>query len=202
MKNRPLFYVGEEFEEQVVTPNILLRGRPSSVLEQYIEQLEANEKLMRQLLFIRRSKGQLRKHWIGEYLRALEERQRKHTHKEITIPVVGAVVLLKEDTRNRAYWRLGRIVHYIRGLDGIVQGMKLKLGNGYIVERPLQLICYLEVGGEAGGHALNPEAPEFKPERTNVEEKRQRRAKLIARDQIKGVAVHEDDDSRTRKLLY
>ena len=37
--------------------------------------------------------------------------------------------------------------------------MKLKLGNGYIVERPIQLICDLEVGGEAGGHALNPEAP-------------------------------------------
>ena len=140
MKNRLLFYVGEEFEEQVITSNIILRGRPSSVLEQDIEQLEANEKLTRQLFFIRRSKGQLRKHWIGEYLRALEERQRKHTHKEITIPVVGAVVLLKEDTRNRAYWRLGRIVDYIRGLDGTVQGMKLKLGNGYIVERPLQLI--------------------------------------------------------------
>ena len=195
MNNRPLCYVGEEFEEQVITPNILLRGRPSSVLEQDIEQLEANDKLTRRLLFIRRSKDQLRKRWIGEYLRALEERQRKHTQTEITIPGVGAVILLKEDSRKRAYLRLGRIVDYIRGLDGIVRGMKLKLGNGYIMERPLQLICDLEVGGEAGGHALNPEATEFKPERPNVEGKQQRRAKVIARDKIKGVAFHEDDDS-------
>ena len=177
------------------SPNILLRGRPTSVLEQDIEQLEANDKLTKRLLFITGSKDQLRKRWIAQYLRALEERQRKHTQKEITIPGIGAVVLLKEDTRNRAYWRLGRIVDYIRGLDGIVRGMKLKLVNGYIVERPLQLICDLEVGGEPAGHALNLDAPEFKPERPNVEEKQQRRTKVIARDQIKSVAVHEDDDS-------
>ena len=192
MNNRPLCYLGEEFEEQVITPNILLRGRPSSVLEQDIEQLEVDDKLTRRLLFIRRSKDQLRKRWMGEYLRALEERQRKHDQKEINIPGVGAVVLLKEDTRNRAYWRLGRIVNYICGPDGIVRGMKLKLGNGYIVERPLQFICDLEVGGESGGQRLNPEAPEFKPDKP--EEKQQRRAKVIARDQIKGVAVHEDDE--------
>ena len=34
MNNRTLCYLGEEFEEQVVTPSIQLRGRPSSVLEQ------------------------------------------------------------------------------------------------------------------------------------------------------------------------
>ena len=192
--NRPLCYVGEEFEEPVITPAILLRGKPSSVLEQDIEQLEANDNMTRRLLFIRRSKDQLRKRWMGEYLRALEERQRKHNQKEITIPGVGAVVLLKEDTRNRAYWKLGRIVDYIRGLDGIVRGVKLKLGNGYVVERPLQLICDLEVGGEVGGHTLNPEAPEINPERPNLEEKQRRRAKIIARDQIKSVAVHEEDE--------
>ena len=60
------------------------------------------------------------------------------------------------------------------------------------MERPLQLICDLEVGGESGGQRLNPEAPEFKPDKP--EEKQQRRAKVIARDQIKGVAVHEDDE--------
>ena len=80
--------------------------------------------------------------------------------------------------------------------------MTLELGIGYIVERPLQLICDLEDGGEAGGHAMNPEASEVKAERPNVEEKQQRRIKLIARDQIKGVAVHEDDDSYKQGNFY
>ena len=197
MNNRPLCYIGEEFEEQVITPNILLRGRPSTVLEQDIEQMEADDKLTRRLLFIRKSKDQLRKRWMGEYLRALEERQRKHNKDEPTIPKVGAVVLLKEDTKNKAYWRLGRIMSFIRGIDGKIRGMKLKLGNGYIVERPLQLVCDLEVGGEVEGHTLNPEAPEFNPAEPQVEREPQRlgrTAKLIARDQIKSVAVHEDEE--------
>ena len=62
------------------------------------------------------------------------------------------------------------------------------------MERPLQLICDLEVGGEVGGHTLKTEAPEVKPERPNLEEKQRRRAKIIARDQIKSVAVHEEDE--------
>ena len=47
MNNRPLCYVGGEFEEQVITPNILIRGRPSNVLEQDFKQMEADDKLKR-----------------------------------------------------------------------------------------------------------------------------------------------------------
>lgn len=198
MNNRPLCYLGEEFEEQVITPNILLRGRPSTVLEQDFKQTEADDKLTRRLLFIRRSKDQLRKRWMGEYLRALQERQRDYNKKAPIIPKVGAVVLLKEDTKNKAYWRLGRIVSYIHGVDETVRGLKLKLGNGYIVERPLQLVCDLEVGGEVEGHTLNPDAPEFNPSKPQTEEREPRpgrRAKAIARDQIKSVAVHEDEEA-------
>ena len=75
----------------------------------------------------------------------------------------------------------------------------MKLGNGYIVERPLQLVCDLEVGGEVERHALNPDAPEFNPRKAQVEEEREprpgRRAKAIARDKIKSVAVHEDEEA-------
>ena len=70
-------------------------------------------------------------------MRALEEHQRKPNSAESTIPKVGAVILLKEDTKNKAYWKIGRIVSHINGVDGKIQGMKLKLGNGYIVKRPL-----------------------------------------------------------------
>ena len=37
MNNRPLAYQGEEFEEPVLTPNILLRGKNSPVLEEDLE---------------------------------------------------------------------------------------------------------------------------------------------------------------------
>ena len=118
---------------------------------------------------------------MREYLRALQERQRDHNKKEPTITKVGAVVLLKEDTKNRAYWRLGRVVSYIHGVDETVRGLQLKLGNGYIVERPLQLVCDLEVGGEVERHSLNPDAPELNPRKAQVEEEREPRARRRAK---------------------
>ena len=33
INNRPLCYQGEDFENEVITPNILLRGRPARLLE-------------------------------------------------------------------------------------------------------------------------------------------------------------------------
>lgn len=33
----------------------------------------------------------------------------------------------------------------IRGKDGVVRGLELKLGNGYTIQRPLQLVCNLEM---------------------------------------------------------
>ena len=40
MNNRPLLYQGEEFEQPVLTPNTLLRGRSTPVLEEDLEILE------------------------------------------------------------------------------------------------------------------------------------------------------------------
>ena len=51
----------------------------------------------------------------------------------------------------------------IIGKDRVVRGMKLRQGNGYIVERPLQLVCNLETGGENPDYKLNPEAELFVP---------------------------------------
>ena len=37
MNNRPLCYVGDEFDQSVLTPNILVRGSPASYLEEDTE---------------------------------------------------------------------------------------------------------------------------------------------------------------------
>jgi len=51
----------------------------------------------------------------------------------------------------------------VTGKDGAVRGLKLRQGNGYVVERPLQLVCDLEIGGESPDFKLNPEAEVFTP---------------------------------------
>ena len=66
------------------------------------------------------------------------------------------------------------------------RGAKLKLGNGYLVERPLQLICDLDIAAGEPRKELNSDAEEFNP---NVRPARS--SKQEARDQIKGVTIYE-----------
>ena len=55
------------------------------------------------------------------------------------------------------------MVSKITGKDGMVRGLKLKQGNGYIVERPLQPVCNLEIGGGDPEWKPNPDAEVFIP---------------------------------------
>ena len=86
-------------------------------------------------------------------------------------------MLIKGDTKDKAQWGLGRVTDKIIGKDEIVLGVKLKLGNGYIVEGPLQMICELEIASEAGEQIikLNPNADAFNRERRLI-----RKAKTMA----------------------
>ena len=67
--------------------------------------------------------------------------------------------------------------------------MKIKLGNGNIIERPLQLVCNMALGGEDETEKLNPNAKEFIPDRRPA-----RRAKAEASNKIKGVTLYEEDE--------
>ena len=180
MNNRPLAYQGEEFEEPVLTPNILLRGKNSPIVEEDLEMV--GEKITKRAAFVQRSKEQLRKRFLREYVHALDERRRSVMIAAENLPKTGGVVLLKGDTKDKAKWKLGRVVRRVTGNDGTVRGLKLKLGNGYAVERPLQLVCDLEIGGESAVKELNPKAKPFIPE-----PRPSRKSKDMARDFIKSV---------------
>ena len=191
MNNRPLSYQGEEFEAPVITPNILIRGKPAQMLEEDLDKIGDDKTLPKRMVFLAKSKEQLRKRWLREYLYALEERKHKQNGSDTEIPKIGKVVLLKADIKNRAQWRIGRVVGKVIGRDGVIRGLKIKLGNGYIVERPFQLICDLEVGGEncAVNVKLNPKAQEFKPR-----EKLPRKARDEAKDKMAVVKIYEDQE--------
>ena len=189
MNNHPLCYQGEEFQQPVITPNILIRGQPANTLEENLELTENEEGIPKRLVFLAASKEQLRKRWMNEYLHALDERSRKQMKNKLEIPEMGKVVLLKDDIKNRGLWRIGRVVGTVTGKDGDIRGLKIKLGNGYVVERPLQLICDLEIGGENtdAQTTLNPEAVPFKPRGRSI-----RKAREDARKQIAAVHMYED----------
>ena len=119
-------------------------------------------------------------------MRALEERQRPPTGNIAEIPNTGAPVLLKDETKNRAVWKLARVVGKVTGKDGTVRGLKLTQGNGYIAECLLQLVCKLEIGVEHPDCQLNPEAEVFIPRL-----RPSRRSKEIANERIKDIISQE-----------
>ena len=66
--------------------------------------------------------------------------------------------------------------------------LKLRQGNGYVVERPLELVCNLEIGEENPGYELNPEAEVFVPR-----VRPSRKTKDIANKLFKDIAAQEDE---------
>ena len=188
MNNRPLLYQGEEFEKPLLTPNTLLRGEPIPILEEDLEKI-GEENVTKRMRFLEISKQHLRKRFIKEYVHALEERQQRSEGNNERIPSTGAVVMLKGEAKDKAMWKLGRVVSKITGKDGTVRGLKLKQGNGYIVESPLQLVCNLEIGGEDPKWKPNPEVEAF-ARRVGPD----RRAKQIAKDQIRNIVEQEYKD--------
>ena len=96
---------------------------------------------------------------------------------------------IQSEAKNKAYWTLRRVMGNICGKDKVVRGLKVQLENGHILERPLQLVCNLEVTGEDQPIRMNPLTEEFVSQ-----ERASRTAKVAALDQIKGVALYEEDE--------
>ena len=60
------------------------------------------------------------------------------------VPEVGEIVLLVGDEKNRGEWTKGKGERNIQGKDGVVRGVTL-LHKGHYIQRPLTLICPLEI---------------------------------------------------------
>ena len=76
---------------------------------------------------------------------------------------VVSLVLLVEATKNRGTWKTGIIRQEVHGKDGVLREYKIKTGNGYIIERPVQMVYNLEFENKDNRlveHTLNPDAEE------------------------------------------
>ena len=198
MNNRPLCYVGEEFEVPVITPNILLHGQPTCFLEENADEMDGEKgKLCRRLRYTKTCRENVRRRWVNEYLHALQERfVAKDCGRKRNSLQKNSVVLLKDMTKHRAKWKLGKIVDTIVGRDGVTRGYKIKTGNGYAIGRPFQLVCDLEISqGDARGNDHDKtEVINAKDEQVESTERNIRRAKRAAVDRLVGLIANENED--------
>ena len=157
LNNRPLTYLEEEQEQPVLTPNRLMGIQDTTSLEIDLDALNYTEEdklITKRMKYLHKTREQLKARFMREYLTALHERGRCHNPMP-KIPSTGTVVLITESQQGgrKPAWRLARVSQHIAGNDEVIRGLRLRLGNGHYVERPLQLVRNLEI------HPLDDEEP-------------------------------------------
>lgn len=183
LNNRPLTYMESEAgEEQVLTPNLIMWGQDAHIIEDIEADLDEVSKIHRRLM---EKKQHAWRRWKTEYIHSLMESHRisKGTDRH---PEVGEIVLLVGDEKNRGEWKKGKVTRLIRGKDGVIRGVKL-LHKGHQLERPLSLICPLEIQA-----ATQSTANDVLPQRQPMQRRITRQAAQQAQQAIKTVLEHEE----------
>ena len=167
LNNCPLTYVEAEGGEEVLTPNVITWGRDAYPIED-IELIEDDkEKLTKMNKRLEEAKAHAWRRWKREYIHSLMEGHRLNKEEGAT-PVVGEVVLVVGDEKNRGEWKKGNVSCLIQGKDGVVRGVIL-LHKGHTIERPLQLVCSLEIrGADHSAHLLEGRRDEVQPRNQRV----------------------------------
>ena len=88
------------------------------------------------------------------------EKSFEEVRVEWNVSKTGVVVMLKDEAKDRALWKLVQDMENVSGKDRKARGLKLKQENkcAVHVERPLQLECHLEIEGEERDWKSDPEA--------------------------------------------
>ena len=58
---------------------------------------------------------------------------------------IGDVVIVHDETKPRGFWKVALVQELITGRDGQVRCATVKIGNGRLMRRPLQLLYPLEI---------------------------------------------------------
>ena len=116
------------------------RGKNTHLLDDLENDADELTKMQQR---IAKAKNDAWKRWQREYMHSLMESQRVNG-KPVKAPEVGEIVLVVGEEKNRNEWKKGKVLRQVKGKDEVVRGVVL-LHKGHTIERPLQLVCPLEI---------------------------------------------------------
>ena len=187
LNNRPLTYMESETgEEQVLTPNAIMWGQEAYTIEDI--ELDGDEVTKLQVR-LNEKRQHVWQRWKKEYVHGLMESHRIK-RGESDYPEIGEIVLIIGDEKNRGEWKKGRVLRHIRGRDGVVRGVGL-LHKGNQIQRPLHLICPLEIRSRLGHEGNTEELAEMRVQGRTIE---RRRAAVDAGAKIRLIRLIAADD--------
>ena len=100
------------------------------------------------------------------------------------IPEIEEIVLVVGEQRNRGEWMKGRVARHVKGKDEVVRGV-IFLHKGKHIQRPLRLVCPLEIKSIPGATAENVAQTQVQRrtvERRNAAKEREARIRQIVAD--------------------
>jgi len=159
-------YDDEESISYPLTPSDLIYGRriTSTPNAAHYELISTNQSLARKSRDHKHVLQQLTNQWRREYLIELKERSHVESKginkRRISI---GDLVLLKNDSTSRAFWKLGKVEELIPGRDGNVRAAVVKAvsdtGRPSLLRRVVQHLVPIEVKVQPRATATNETQP-------------------------------------------
>ena len=187
MNNRPLTYIETEVgEEQILTPNYIMWGQNAITIEDTEVEIEDVTKCQKRLESVRNHAW---KRWSKEYINSLIDYHRVN-RTEAKIPQIGEIVLLVGEEKNRGLWLKGRVIKLVKGRDNVVRGAII-LHKKKRLERPLQLLCPLEIRSE---EPMTESERKTEAMDNEVREMNSRKLRIAAKDSRMKTKLILDDD--------
>ncbi|KAK3742407.1 hypothetical protein QZH41_020716, partial [Actinostola sp. cb2023] len=125
LNNRPLSYVEEDLQLPTLTPNSMLFLNSNALPDLQPHHVESGN-LRKRAKYLLKCKEAMWNRWTKGYVRHLRETHSAKATGQGTAPVIGDVVIVKSDEKNRGRWKLGVVEQLITGRDGIVRGAKIR----------------------------------------------------------------------------
>jgi hypothetical protein len=143
VNQRPLTYVHDEPSgPESLSPDMLLIGRKLGGIPDSL----ANDADATRLDILWKKRQRLQSEFGArfqrEYITSLLEAQK--WLKQGTPPKVGEMVLIHKESRNRMFWPTAIVEQTHAGRDGQIRSCTLRLKNGELMKRPVQLLLRLE----------------------------------------------------------
>lgn len=142
LNSRPIVPMSSDpHDYSALTPGHFLIGRPlTSIAEPSL--IERAENYLSRWKRVTKLLQQIWKGWKRDYLNNLHLRNKWQFTKDNVKP--NDMVILKDNDLPPYRWKLGRIQEIIKGSDGLVRVVTVKVANG-IVKRGISQICLLPI---------------------------------------------------------
>ena len=151
LNSRPLCYLYDDDQDDILTPNHLLYGKKLDVdnvnSDICVNNLNFREEnLTKRKQYLSTVLQHFWRRWSQEYVTSLREYSHATKNTGTSVPNVGDVVIVFDDKQPRQLWKLGRIVELVKSRDDEIRGAKVKLSKTKnIIGRPVNRLYPVEV---------------------------------------------------------